>query len=63
MTVGNSGEDVHSIILDAGNDGVGVRDIVTNGRNRLHLWLSQVPSGSGESATVVTTTTERTFKT
>ena len=32
MTVGNDGG-VHSAILDAGNDGVGVRDIMANGWN------------------------------
>jgi len=33
MTVGNSGKSVHSDILDVGSDGVGVRDIMKNGRN------------------------------
>ena len=32
-TVGNNGESVHSVILDTGNGGVGVRGIMVNGRN------------------------------
>jgi len=33
MTVGNNGEGFQNTTLGAGNDGVGVRDIMTDGRN------------------------------
>ena len=33
MAVGNNDEGVRNLILDAGNDGVGVHDITVNGRN------------------------------
>jgi len=33
MIVGNNGGDVHNVVLDAGNDGVGVRGIMMSGRN------------------------------
>jgi hypothetical protein len=32
MTVRNNSEDIHNVTLDAGDDGVGVRDITTNVR-------------------------------
>ena len=33
MTVGNNGDGVHDVVLGPGDGGVGVRDIMTNGRN------------------------------
>jgi len=33
MTVRNNGKVVHNVVLDAGNDGVGVRDTMADGRN------------------------------
>jgi len=33
ITVGNNRGGVHNVILDARNDGVGVRDVMVNGRN------------------------------
>ena len=33
MNVGSNGAGVHNIIPDAGNDSMGVRDTMTNGRN------------------------------
>ena len=33
MVVGNNGEGVHNVILDAGNGGVGVRGIMADGRS------------------------------
>ena len=33
MTVGNHGGGVHNVILNTGNDDLGVRDIMVSGRN------------------------------
>jgi len=37
ITVGNKGGGVHNVVLDTGNDCVGVRGIMTDGRNN---WIS-----------------------
>jgi len=33
MTVGNNGGGVHNVVLYNGDDGVGIRDIMADGRN------------------------------
>ena len=46
-TQGNNGEGVHDVIMDAGSDSVGVRDIVTNGRNGCICVYRERPLGAG----------------
>jgi hypothetical protein len=48
MTVGNSSEGVHSIVLDTGNSVVGVRDIMTNARSGCICGCRECRLGAGK---------------
>jgi hypothetical protein len=62
MTAGSNGAGVHNAILDAGNDGVGVCDIMTNGRDGCICAHGKFLL-EAELATAITRAPERTLKT
>ena len=63
-TVRDSGAGVYNVILDAGNDGVGIGDTMTNSRSGcIYIYYKFLLEADLALVTAITRATERTLKT